>query len=993
MIGCQFRSSLILLISVFVLSACVEDTPPELGNELKADASATSNVTGIAPLNVAFNASRSSGQISAYYWNFGDGNSAGGVEQGYEYQVPGNYQAQLIVEGEDGSQDSTLINITVQENSPPQAVISSSSVTGMAPFSVQFNGQGSRDDQGIVDYQWQIQDINLSGPIADYTFNDAGTYVVALTVRDIQGLESRDEVTIRVSDANTNIPPVADASRSSNLSGEAPLTVNLDASASSDDRNQIDRYVWELSNDHQVEGPIANITFDTAGSYRVYLTVFDVEGLSDRTELMVNVGAVNSAPQAVIRALGQTTGLAPYQLSFTSAESSDDTGIVHRRWYLNNSDSVSSETQEARFNFSEPGLQTVRLEVIDEQGLSSSQSMTVEVLDTNTFAQGIFSENCSVCHGANGEGVVGPDLRQAWTRPILQSNVSRMVPLYGDCQTIEQSECIDAVTGFIISEFATSPVDPEPDPETPAEDIDDFLIGVPIKALTEDEFYNTLESLFSISFSAQEKIQFNVPLNSSDSRYSTDSELRVLRGLSTDPAVLDDLYPALTQINTQLVSSLGANHFQTLYGSESGCGFSSIGSSASCRTAYSRAILSKAFRRSVATGDYALTNAGNAYTIFINQGLNPQDAFINATVSYILFSPDFLFHSYRGQSSDNNSFELSNQELAHKVSYLVWGAPADTTLLSRDWHQLLSSEDESALDAELVRLFADAKSKYFIDTFLQQWLRLESNVQVLIQGTDNADRAEEYVTAIKGESEHFIRHLITQNEAINSVLNANYTFMNRSLADFYGLDIPDLNDNFVQLQSNEHAALRNRQGLLTQANFLTTDSKSDRPATVHRGVTILKEVMCYSLGPPSGARPELNGVDRTMHTESALFRMVTETPGSSCIGCHRNINPVSFPFEVFDRFGRHPMGISSNGSLPEYAVYEAVGIASNANANGPVEKADTFYLDVLDGNVDFDTDYGRNISGSFDDHKGLISVLEQSPAFSECLNDNLYDCN
>ena len=149
--------------------------------------------------------------------------------------------------------------------------------------------------------------------------------------------------------------------------------------------------------------------------------------------------------------------------------------------------------------------------------------------------------------------------------------------------------------------------------------------------------------------------------------------------------------------------------------------------------------------------------------------------------------------------------------------------------------------------------------------------------------------------------------------------------------------------------------------------------------------------MCYSIGPPSGETPDISGIDRTQHTESALFRMVTETPGSSCLGCHQNINPVSFPFETFDRFGRHPLSLSNGGSLPEYSVYEAIGVDSNPNANGPVEKSDTFYLDVLGGSIDFVTDHGRSITGSFSDHKELIGLIDETPAFGECINDNFYD--
>ncbi|MGH1486490.1 MAG: PKD domain-containing protein [Cellvibrionaceae bacterium] len=971
-------------IAAFIRSLSVPTNTPVQVPPV-ADATASQNLQGFAPLIVSFNGSRSTdadGTLVAYEWDFGDGQQSAGIEQSYQYDAPGTYQVELVVRDNDGNTDADNLTVVVQENAAPVAVITSSAVTGLAPLTIQFDAGNSSDDQGIVNYQWTILGVSTNGDATTYTFNEPGTYDVQLQVEDGAGLLGTTTQTITVASPDNNIAPVANAANSTNLSGPSPLSVNFDASASADDRNQIARYMWDFGGGQVVEGITVTREFTAVGDYTVRLTVEDVQGLRSQVELVVSV--INQTPQAVIDPPGSTIALAPYRVDFSSANSSDDFGITRREWYLDGDNIVDSTELEPSFTYQQAGGYNVRLTVFDEQGASDTADLSIQVLDADVFAADRYSENCSFCHGANGEGGQGPTLIKEWTLAELTPNVQNMMGLYGNCQGINQSDCVDAMTTYIIDQFSRIPEEP---PINACLNTDVHLISSPVKALTQGEFYNTIEDVFSITFTDDEKLQFNLPLDSSATRYSTDSSLRVLRGLSADPNAIDDLYPALSAIVTRLSDELTS---VALPLNQYGLGNCSFGNE-SCRTAYRSAILSKAFRRNVVETDAAFENAVLAYNIFINDGLSESDAFIHSIVSYTLFSPEFIFHSYRGELADNG-YRLTNQELAQKIAYLVWGAPADSALLSLDWHRLLAGENDSLLDAELVRLFSDPRAKHFVDTFLQQWLRLETDVAQQLSFTSDNNRAVEFANAVKSESEHFIRYLITQNESINSVINANYTFMNSSLADFYGVNIPGLSNDFSRVELDAVEALNNRQGLLTQARFLTTGSKSDRPGSVHRGVTVLKELMCHTIGPPSGEAPDIGDVDRTMHTESALFRMVTETPGSACEGCHQTINPVSFPFEAFDRFGRHPWALrNQQGSLPEYAVYETIGVEGNPDANGPVQKVDTFYLNERQGFIDFDTHHGHRITGGFNDHQGLINLLGEGPAFGECLNDNLYD--
>jgi len=62
-------------------------------------------ITGSAPLTVQFT-NQSTGNITSYYWNFGDGNTNTESNPKYTYYQPGTYQVSLRVKGPDAQEDT-----------------------------------------------------------------------------------------------------------------------------------------------------------------------------------------------------------------------------------------------------------------------------------------------------------------------------------------------------------------------------------------------------------------------------------------------------------------------------------------------------------------------------------------------------------------------------------------------------------------------------------------------------------------------------------------------------------------------------------------------------------------------------------------------------------------------------------------------------------------------------------------------------------------------
>lgn len=94
-----------------------------------------------------------------------------------------------------------------------------------------------------------------------------------------------------------NKPPVAAMSLAP-ASGDAPLVVTGDASASSDPDGTVESYAWDFGDGTTAAGVQATHTFANPGEYTVTLTVRDDEGAKGTTSgkvLAIGTGAAYDA--------------------------------------------------------------------------------------------------------------------------------------------------------------------------------------------------------------------------------------------------------------------------------------------------------------------------------------------------------------------------------------------------------------------------------------------------------------------------------------------------------------------------------------------------------------------------------------------------------------------------------------------------------------------------------------------------------------------------
>lgn len=316
----------------------------------------------------------SDGEISEYYWVFGDGKSANGKTVTHSYKTPKTYTVKLKVTDNSNAKnntDETTLNVRV--NSPPKANAGGNQITNESK--VFFDGSKSYDsDDEIVKYFWQFGDgTSATGKKVEHVYKNAGTYKVKLTVTDAsQTTTSKniDEIEVKI-----NTPPLADAGNSQIVSfGEK---VDFDASFSQDSDGRITNFEWEVEQGVKLKGEKVSYTYKKPGVYQVKLKITDDKGAEDFHYTTVTV---NSKPIPVIAEIPR---VAPNEIvNFDGSLSEDKDGkIIAANWDFG--DGNKGRRFKTTHKFKESGRYNVTLTVTDNLNVENSSELVSKTVEVN----------------------------------------------------------------------------------------------------------------------------------------------------------------------------------------------------------------------------------------------------------------------------------------------------------------------------------------------------------------------------------------------------------------------------------------------------------------------------------------------------------------------------------------------------------------------------------------------------------------------------------
>ena len=285
-------------------------------------------------------------------------------------------------------------------------------------------------------------------------------------------------------------------------------------------------------------------------------------------------------------------------------------------------------------------------------------------------------------------------------------------------------------------------------------------------------------------------------------------------------------------------------------------------------------------------------------------------------IQRMLVSPHFLFRvekhppGNRGEESPG----LSQHELATRLSYFLWSSMPDDELLRCADEQKLHQPE--VLEAQVRRMLKDARASALVENFGGQWLRTRALESYIPDRTRFPEFTDYTRMSMKKETELFFEHILREDRPILDFLDANYTFLNQRLAEFYHFDgVKGHEFRKIDLTGTP------RGGILTHASVLTVSSYPNRTSPVLRGKWILENLLNAPPPPPPPDVPSLN--EQTVgKTVSLREQLEKHRANATCASCHARMDPLGFALEHFDAIGRWrekdgTFPIETAGTLPD----------------------------------------------------------------------------
>lgn len=329
------------------------------------------------------------------------------------------------------------------------------------------------------------------------------------------------------------------------------------------------------------------------------------------------------------------------------------------------------------------------------------------------------------------------------------------------------------------------------------------------------------------------------------------------------------------------------------------------------RAAYSRRVLERfayrAYRRPVSE---AMVDrlAAFAQANIEADGLSFEAGMTRAFTA-ILSSPHFLYRIEKAlPTAEFQTYPLIDEySLASRLSYFFWSTMPDQELL-----ELASREQLRAqLQSQISRMLDDKKAEALTENFVGQWLQsrdiplIALNERAILAGDGNYSRFRltgSLRRAMGQETEMSFEHILKNDLSLLELIDADYVFLNKELAEHYGIDgVSHRSMKKVPLEPGSH-----RGGILTQATILGVTSNPTRTSPVKRGLFILENLLGTPTPPAPPNVPELEVAQEKFaddHVPNMRELMAVHREKKLCRSCHERMDPLGLALENFNAMG------------------------------------------------------------------------------------------
>ncbi|MEM7038182.1 MAG: PKD domain-containing protein, partial [Bacteroidota bacterium] len=323
----------------------------------------TSNITmGCAPLTVNFSDLSTPGDapISAWLWDFGDGNISMSQNPTHTFASVGSFNVSLVVVDTNGCSTTLLLNNYIQTSDGPNISFTANPTNACVP-PLMVNFTNTTTGIAPLTYQWDFGDgsptSNAQNP--SHTYTTAGSYTVTLIVTDGLGCADTlvDPNLIIISDV------FADFSANDTTVCTGDLVTFTDLSTGGPNS-----WMWNFGDGNTSTAQNPTHTYNTPGNYPVTLAVSSPAGCND-TEVKTTYITVDPSPVAQFTADTLSSCEVPFDVQFTDQSTGTPTG-----WMWDFGDGNTSTAQNPMHTYTAPGTYTVTLTVTNALGCSDTHT-------------------------------------------------------------------------------------------------------------------------------------------------------------------------------------------------------------------------------------------------------------------------------------------------------------------------------------------------------------------------------------------------------------------------------------------------------------------------------------------------------------------------------------------------------------------------------------------------------------------------------------------
>lgn len=398
----------------------------------------------------------------------------------------------------------------------------------------------------------------------------------------------------------------------------------------------------------------------------------------------------------------------------------------------------------------------------------------------------------------------------------------------------------------------------------------------PVRRLTRFEYSNTIRDLLGVTTRPGDAL----PPEQKGNGFGNDAA-----SLTTTRLLVDAYHAQAHDLATKTVADAAA------LAKVFACDTVTTGEDA-CADQFVSGFGAKALRRPLEPGEHdALLNVYKA----IRASSSYADG-LSAVIEAILQLPQFLYRVEFGTAASTAGVARpTSYEMASRLSYLLWGSMPDPSLLEAAKADQLVSKDQVL--AQATRMLEDPRAREVVRFFHDTLYGINGVDGLQRDATFFPSYAPALATLFRQETEHYLDSIVWDGAGnFATIFTGNYTFVNETLAKFYG--IPGISGDAFQRVNLDP---QKRAGILTQASILTTTTPGSHNNPVVRGKFIYTKLLCKNVpDPPATLMVKEPEADPTRTTRE---RFTAHRTDPICIGCHDKLDPIGFGLEHYDGVG------------------------------------------------------------------------------------------